>query len=210
MRDVQFALIREGTSDDGLVFLIRTLLARASVPGVIGAARTYTGTTKHKLQRVLEEEVVPDLIFVHRDSDARDATERHTEIADAAAELGCVDRVVAVVPVQETEGWLLTDESAIRAVVGRPGGKAVLNLPAVQQIEATSNPKEILEEACKIACEKKGARLKAASRQFPRFRATLLERLDVDGPVNQLISWQRFIEDLTEAAARVSSRTSET
>lgn len=209
MRDIQFALIREGQSDDGLAVLIRTLLARAGVPGVIGAARAYKGTTKAKLEQVLAEGVVPDLIFVHRDSDARDPAERYAEIAVAAAELRCVDKVVAVVPVQETEGWLLTDESAIRAVVGRPGGKAALGLPAIQRIEATANPKEVLEVACRIACEKTGARLKTASRQFPRIRATLLERLDIDGSVNELASWRRFVYDLTAAATRVVSDTTE-
>jgi Domain of unknown function (DUF4276) len=202
VRDVQFTLVREGNSDDGLTYLIRALLARAGVPGVIGAARNYKGTTKEKLQQVLAENPVPDLIFVHRDSDAPDAAERRDEIALAATELGSLDKVVAVVPVQETEAWLLTDESAIRSVVGRPGGKAALGLPAVRCIEDVPNPKEMLESACKIACEKRGARLKAVNRQFPRYRATLLERLDIDGPVNELSSWQRFVKDLTAAAAR--------
>ena len=203
MRDIQFALVREGPSDDGLAILIRALLGRTGVPGVIGAARNYQGTTKTKLAQVLAEEVVPDLIFVHRDSDSRDAAERHDEIASAASELGCDDKVVAVVPVQETESWLLTDESAIRTVVGRPKGRTALGLPAVRSIEATANPKEILEAACKIACGKSGARLKAASRNFPRYRATLIERLDLDGPVNELASWRRFVDDLNAAAERV-------
>ncbi|ORW93956.1 hypothetical protein AWB92_12540 [Mycobacterium sp. IEC1808] len=205
MRDLQFALVREGNSDDGLVALIRVLLARTSVPGVIGGRRTYKGTTKEKLEQVLAEDVVPDLIFVHRDSDARNPAVRYTEIQGAADELDCTDKIVAVVPVQETEGWLLTDESAIRTVVGRPGGRAALGLPPIRQIEATANPKEILKEACKIASEKSGARLQKVAHQFPRHRATLLERLDVDGPVNQLVSWRRFVEDLSTAATRALS-----
>lgn len=39
MGDIQFALIREGTSDDGLADLIRALLARAGATGVNGAPR---------------------------------------------------------------------------------------------------------------------------------------------------------------------------
>lgn len=183
--------------------LIRALLARAGVPGVIGAARNYQGTTGERLKQVLAEDVIPDLIFVHRDSDAPDPAGRHDEIIGAATALSCVDKVVAVVPVQEIEGWLLTKESAIREVVGRPGGKVALSLPPLKRIEATANPKEILREACRIACEKTGARLKTAGNQFPRYRATLLERLDIDGPVNELPSWRRFVDDLNGAAARV-------
>lgn len=209
MRDIQFVLVREGPSDDGLAILIRALLGRTGVPGVIGAARNYQGTTKTKLAQVLAEEVVPDLIFVHRDSDSRDAAERHDEIASAAIELGCHDKVVAVVPVQETESWLLTDESAIRTVVGRPKGRTALELPAVRSIESTANPKEILKAACRIACEKSGARLKAASRNLPTYRATLIERLDLDGPINELASWRRFVDDLNAAAERVMSDAAE-
>lgn len=205
MRNIQFALVREGNSDDGLTFLIRALLVRAGAPAVIGEARNYKGTTKEKLRQVLEENVVPDLIFVHRDSDARDPADRHAEIGFAAIELNNSDRVVAIVPVQEAEAWLLTDESAIRVVVGKPGGKVSLRLPALPRIEDVANPKEILETACRIASEKQGDRLKRISRQFPTHRALLLERLDIDGPVNKLSSWQRFVSDLTTAAARVMS-----
>ena len=179
MRDIQFALVREGQSDDGLAVLIRVLLSRSVVPGVIGASRNYQGSTKQKLAQVLAEDIVPDLIFIHRDSDSRDSTGRHAEITSAAIELGCESKVVAIVPVQETEAWLLTEESAIREVVGRPSGKAPLGLPAVQRIEDVANPKEVLESACRIACEKRGARLKSAAGQFSRYRATLLERDDI-------------------------------
>jgi hypothetical protein len=129
VRDIQFALVREGQSDDGLAVLIRVLLSRSVVPGVIGASRNYQGSTKQKLAQVLAEDIVPDLIFIHRDSDSRDSTGRHAEITSAAIELGCESKVVAIVPVQETEAWLLTEESAIREVVGRPSGKAPLGCP---------------------------------------------------------------------------------
>lgn len=203
MRVVQFALVREGKSDDGLATLIRALLVRAGVPGVIGAARSYTGTTRERLERVLAEEVIADLIFIHRDSDARDPAERRAEVMDVATEFGCADRVVAVVPVQETEAWLLTDEAAIRTAVGRPGGKAPLGLPSVRHIEATAKPKELLKSACNSASEASGRRLKKVSGQFDRYRATLLERLDIDGPVTELESWRRFVADLNSAAAEI-------
>lgn len=202
MLGLQFALIREGTSDDALATLIRLLLAKAGVLGAIGAARDYRGTAKEKLQKVLAEQPAPDLIFVHRDSDSRDPTSRRDEIMLAAEELGCVGKVVPVVPVQETEAWLLTDESAIRAVVGRPGGTVDLRLPSRKRIEDTADPKQILKDACLTACGKNGARLKKESRKFAGYRATLLERLDIDGLINDLPSWRQFVADLGEAAER--------
>src|SRR5690606_40429727 len=58
-------------------------------------------------------------LFVHRDADARDPTERLTEI-DQAFKLIKSPPYVRVVPVQETEAWLLVDESAIREHLGIP------------------------------------------------------------------------------------------
>ncbi|RKT31444.1 uncharacterized protein DUF4276 [Microbacterium sp. AG1240] len=201
MGDLQFALVREGSSDDGLVTHIRELLIRAGATQVVGAPRQYRGTVLEKIQQVLQEPIRPGLIFVHRDSDSSDASSRQAEIVKAADAMGCVDQVVAVVPVQELEAWLLTDESAIRAVVGKPSGRASLGLPTVGRIEATPSPKEILRAACLLASEKSGARRRKESSQFDVRRATLLERLDIDGVVAELPSWQKFVADLEVAAA---------
>lgn len=201
MPDLQFALIREGTSDDGLIPHIRELLVRAGASAVVGAARQYKGSTRKRLRQVLGEPSAPALIFVHRDADDANFEPRHEEIAHAARELGCSEKVVAVVPVEELEAWLLTEEAEIRSVVGRPSGRTPLNLPAIQKIERTTSPKEILQAACLTASEKSGARLKKEGRQFGSRRTMLLERLDIDGPVTSLPSWQRFVNDLNTAAA---------
>ena len=174
------------------------------VPGPSWASRVRTkARRKQRLQQVLDEPGTPALIFVHRDADSVDAAPRRREITDAAGDLGCAERVIPVVPVQELEAWLLTDEFAIRRVAGRPTGRTRLALPSVRNIEATARPKEILEKACLAAAEKSGARRSKEQRQFNVRRATLLERLDLDGPVTKLPSWQRFVDDLNEAAARV-------
>ncbi|MCH5645683.1 DUF4276 family protein [Gordonia sp. ABSL49_1] len=181
---------------------------RAGADSAIGAARNYKGTMKERLERVLAEEVKPELIVVHRDSDSKSANARYDEINSAASELGCGDEVVAVVPIQETEAWLLTDDSAIRSVVGRPKGRAALNLPALKHIESTANPKELLQEAFLIASEATGARRKKMAKQFQKHRATLLERLDPDGPVVELSSWQRFVTDLSDSTVAALEKNS--
>lgn len=204
MRSLQFALIREGTSDDGLVPHIRALLIRAGATSVVGAPRLYPGSTKRRLAQVLAEGDTPQLIFVHRDADTADHSTRRNEILQAAEELQCAERVVPVVPVQELEAWLLTDETAIRRIAGRPSGKVRLDLPTLKSIEATSRPKEVLQEACATASEKSGARLKKERAQFNARRASLLERLDIDGQVTRLPSWNRFVADLRNAYQFVS------
>lgn len=202
MTDLEFALVREGPSDDGLIPHIRELLIRAGARAVVGAARQYTGSTQDRLAEVLQEPATPSLIFVHRDSDREDPCPRHREISDAARALGCQDRVVPVVPVQELEAWLVVDEALIRSVVGHPRGRSPLGLPPIRGVEKTTDPKGALQEACLRASEKTGARRKKEKSQFGTRRATLLERLDIDGPVTRLPSWQRFVNDLNTAAAR--------
>jgi hypothetical protein len=199
---ITFALIREGTSDEGLVPHIRSLIVAAGADSVLGAARDYTGTTVARITRVLAEESPVDMIFVHRDADSRDHVPRQAEVTAAAApHVGWEHRIVPVVPVQELEAWLLADELAIRTVVGKPSGRASLGLPAIRNIESTASPKEVLESACVMASETTGARRASTLKSFPRYRSILLERLDPSGNVSQLPSWQRFV-DTVQAAAR--------
>lgn len=202
MREISFALLREGNSDEGLVAHIRSMLLDAGADSAVGAPRAYPGTIAERLARVLAEPSLVDIVFVHRDSDQRDPNPRYIEIEHAVApNRGWEDRVVAVVPVQELEAWLLTDAAAIRAVVGKPTGRTDLNLPPVNRIESTARPKERLRDACVAATESTGARRRSAARNFSRYRETLLERLDPTGPVATLSSWQAFERD-TKAAAR--------
>ena len=47
-----FALVREGTSDDGLIPHLRELLVRAGLSEVIGSSRDYQGTVQERLAQV--------------------------------------------------------------------------------------------------------------------------------------------------------------
>lgn len=49
MRTVNFALIREGTSDDGLVPHLRNLLVKAGVTEAFGSPRNYKGKISERL-----------------------------------------------------------------------------------------------------------------------------------------------------------------
>lgn len=203
MREIEFAFIREGNSDDGLIPHIQNMILLAGAHSVTGASRQYKGSVADKLGQVLAEPGAPPLIFVHRDSDGRDSEPRRAEITSAALAHSCIDRVVPVVPVQEMEAWLLTDVAAIRAVVGRPSGRADVNVPVTADVERTAGAKEVLRAACLEASETTGVRRRKESSRFNQRRATLLERLDIHGPVTGLPSWQIFVTDLTAAVRRL-------
>jgi hypothetical protein len=65
---VSFALLREGTSDDGLIPHLRQLIVRAGADEALGTARPYGGTVENKLRALANENGFVDLIFIHRDS----------------------------------------------------------------------------------------------------------------------------------------------
>lgn len=200
-----FAFLREGTSDDGLLPHLRDLVVRAGAPAAIGSSRDYRGSTEQRLRQVQAEGANVDIVFVHRDADSPDGEPRREEVRQAAAAVG-IPSVVSVVPVQELEAWLLVDEAAIRHVVGRPSGRTPISLPRLAAIERAASPKEILQTACLTASETAGRRRAREQRDFPRRRLTLLERLDIDGPVRRLPSWQQLEADIEAAVDRVLSR----
>src|SRR4051794_29914051 len=107
MSTISFAFLREGTSDDGLLAVLRELIVLAGASAAVGESRPYRGSTEAKLNTLLEEGVPLDLVFVHRDADTRDPEPRHTEVAQAAELLGFPPpEVIGVVPVRMTETWV--------------------------------------------------------------------------------------------------------
>lgn len=198
MVSVSFALLREGSSDDGLLPHLRTLLVRAGAVESTGASRPYSGSVLEQLTALMEEDGVLDVVFVHRDADARDAVRRRGEITTAAEVAGVGLPVIPVVPIQELEAWLITDVDAIRSVVGRPSGTSDLALPSGTAVERRASPKEVLRAALLSASGATGRRLHRESRQFAEYRRRLLERLDIDGPLRQLSAWQQLEEDIIE------------
>lgn len=200
-----FVFVREGTSDDGLIPHLSELLIRAGLEEVSGTPRDYKGRVVDCLRRVVEEESPVDVVFVHRDADDPSDDQVRKEMSAAcntlADDLEAV--VVPVVPIHELEAWLLLDEQAIRAVVGRPSKKNVLELPKAARIEASSSPKEMLQAALLTASGTTGRRYKEEKRRFSDRRRTMLERLDIDGPVRALSAWQALERDIESAAAHM-------
>lgn len=200
-------MLAEGSSDRPLISVLERLCARRLGIGHIeiewanehlarhGSGRSLTA----KITTLLEIDPGYDVLFVHRDADARDPTERLTEI-DQAFKLIKSPPYVRVVPVQETEAWLLVDESAIREHLGIPSDPP-LDLPKLKHIERRANPKELLKELLSRATtSRRASKVKMLSeRRFNELRAQLLESLDVDGPVCQLSAWQQLVADINRA-----------
>jgi len=203
---IRFALVTEGSSDRGLVAHLEDLCVRAGAVEVEGVAPDLAALPEPPGKKVADQvraalQLVPgaQLVFVHRDADHADDVLAQRDIAGGIAKVeGCPPHV-PVVPIQELEAWLLTDEPAIRTVAMNPGGSSPLGLPKASRIESTAHPKERLASALVAACNFSGRRLEKFRSSFPRNRAILLERLDIDGVVSKLPAWQRLVQDTTEA-----------
>jgi hypothetical protein len=207
---VKFVLVCEGSSDRGLVPHLEALCVRAGATEAIGDApdlgrlpRPPGKAVADQVGAILRLGAEINLLFVHRDSDARDPTTVRRQIDDAMASLTECPMHVCVVPVQEIEAWLLTEEAAIRQVAGNPDGREELELPARRNIENTASPKEVLKAAILRASGEKGRRLDKLRAQFSPLRATLLQRLDIDGPINDLPAWGLLKSDIENAVAKL-------
>lgn len=67
---------------------------------------------------------------------------------------------IPVIPIRETESWLLIDEFAIRRAADNPNGTVKLKLPKLSALERTADPKELLFKCLTTASELKGRKLK--------------------------------------------------
>ena len=204
-RPTIFALVREGTSDDALIPHLQELLVREGLPEVIGQGRNYPGSVIDKLKAVKSEESSVDLIFVHRDADTPQSDSRRSEIKSAAERVDLTVPVVPLVPVQELEAWLLVDEGAIRLVAGKPAGREALGLPALSRLEHVASPKDVLKAALLKASESSGRRKRTVKNKFPEQRRTLLERLEVDGPLRSLSAWKQLEHDIAEVVKHLQA-----
>ncbi|WP_208293922.1 hypothetical protein [Ilumatobacter fluminis] len=144
-----------------------------------------------------------DIVFVHRDAEGEPPESRVDEIESGRIAAGVNCPVVPVVPLRMTEAWLLLDEAAIRRAAGKPNGRRPLNLPTAAEAERIADPKAVLRDVLVDASENSGRRRAAVVRDFGRLRALLIERLDVDGPVSTLSSWQRLLADTDAAVAQL-------
>ena len=206
-RSVSFAFLCEGSSDTGLIAHLETLLMHFGAQEVTGMPDTRKGTIPARLRQLLTEATGAgiNMVFIHRDSDGPDREGREREIRRGVEESGFPHPFIPVIPVQETEAWLLLDEQAIRDVVASKG-KQPLGLPKPNAIEGTRKPKEILQKALLAASETSGRRLKKDKNSFNHHRRVLLQRLDPLGAVRDLPSWQRLERDIQRALEQLENQ----
>ena len=209
---VRFLLVCEGPTDTPLERHLADLLVLNGATEVDSATSYRGNRVTDKIRYGIQHAGPVDLLFVHRDADSDRETRsagpmrRLSEIENAIQEAEFTGPWVAVIPVQETEAWLLLDEPAIRRVAGRPTGTEPPGLPSPNLVEGIRDPKAVLEEALTRAAAVSGNRKsREFNRSLPELRRQLLENLRVGGPLEQLPSWRRFRDDTLAALRELES-----
>ena len=202
--------IGEGTSDTPLGQIVASLFDRLGVqvdvitPDFVRLPRVAkdVGARIRASLKLTDNPI--DVFIIHRDADSRDCSSRRAEIARALKQIPEAQVHVPVVPIQATESWLLLDERQIRVVAGNPRGRMPLGLPDSSHVESRTEPKRILAQALLLASDSTGRRKDRVSKRFSEHRRTLLSRLDLDGPITQLSSFQRLLRDVEAAATEMA------
>lgn len=203
---VRFLFIGEGTFDEHLVPHLRRCCILAGADEAEGLTIPFSRLGSHIGHRITERLEVAlglepnvNLLFVHRDADSTDSKPRYEEIRAAISTVANVPGYVAVVPVQETEAWLLLDELEIRRVAENPKGTVALDIPTAKQVENISSPKEHLHATILKANDQTGRRYRRAKQKIHQKCQLILDGLDPEGPVCEIPSWKRMFSDLESA-----------
>lgn len=211
MLRISFLLICEGASDAALVPHLEDLCLLCGAHEVSGVApdlRLLRDEVGHsvidKLTAGLQLEPAVDLVFVHRDSDGPDADLRREEIISALGAAKSSPEGIPLVPVQETEAWLILDEQQIRMAAENPNGHVTLQIPLPENVESIARPKGTLFNLLRIASELSGRKLQRFERSLPARRRRLLQDLSCDAPVSRVPAWQRLKADIEEVLRRLA------
>jgi hypothetical protein len=109
---------------------------------------------------------------------------------------------VAVVPVRETEAWLLADHAAVEHAVGRQAIPLLLvEVPRATDVEALADPKKTLNTAIAYAAGRRasGSKLQA---DRPDVYADIATNLDLD-LLRRVPSFQCWWDEMAQALEKM-------
>jgi len=173
MMELHYTLVSDGSSDRALLPILSWLLIEHKVQCPIQSfwadLRRLPNPPRGLASRIEASlDLYPcDLLFVHRDAeiraDRRPYDKRKAEIINALSKINIIKTKfpsICVIPVRMMEAWLLISEEALRRAAGNPNGETPLCLPKPSRLEKIPDPKSVLYQLLKVACELSGRRLR--------------------------------------------------
>jgi hypothetical protein len=148
-----------------------------------------------------------NILCVHTDADTKTLDNAYEyKIIPAQVELekqndtDYCKNLVAIVPIQETEAWMLADTALLKSEIGTD--KTDNELGINKQPESITNPKEVIENAIRVAREeqtkRKRSNLTIADLYLPIGQSMDLEKL------TGLPSYQNFQENVRGAFRKMN------
>lgn len=163
MDELRFTLLGDGSFDRALAPILQWVLREAGVSVPIQAHWADLGRLSRPVRGLANRIAMAttlypcDLLFIHRDAEARSLEEREQEIGRAIEQArkdgASLAEHVCVVPVRMTEAWLLFDVTLIRYAAGNPFGTVALAVPPRSSWESMANPKQSLHDLLVSASE---------------------------------------------------------
>lgn len=201
-------LVCEGVSDEWfLPVLLQRAIQRLCIEGrvevqveveVVAADHQRSTTILGALDQVPRFEV---LLYHHDGAPAGTAQAKVDEIRRAVT-AARREPFVAVVPVRETEAWLLADHAALANAAGRQAVPPLVAVaPRARDVEALPDPKKTLNTAIATAAGRRasGSRLQA---DRPDVYADIATNLDLD-LLRQVPSFQCWWDEMAQALEKM-------
>jgi|GEM_PF-369510 len=143
------------------------------------------------------------ILFLHADGSGNPDRVREEQVAPAMrcleAELGVEYGSVAVIPVRETEAWLLADGDSLRRAFGINRSDQELGIPSLaRDVEGIPDPKQVLEAACVMTASRRRGRRKKASAFFE----LIGELVSID-TLRQIPAFKAMHDELSETLQRL-------
>jgi hypothetical protein len=213
MKKIDFTLICDGGSDRCLIPILKWVLRHAfsNIP-LNGNWADFTRfvcpprSLVNRIQLTIDL-YRPDLLFIHRDAEAKDPGFRFIEIGNAVSELinahpSYAVPYVCIVPIRMTEAWLLFDETALRKAAGNPNGQVPIDLPSVKSVETIPDPKKLLFELLAEASELHGRHRRRFKPE--KCRHLVADYIDDFSPLTALSAFRRLQADIDDLRQRMN------
>lgn len=200
-------LLAEGPTDAVLCHHLTWLLTKLAQQAIVETTRFVQAEImrdipRQDLAKRMHRAVARypcELLFIHRDADARDAVPRRAEIEHAYRTVaGDVPVVVAVVPIYATEAWLLFDSMAIRSAADNVNGNMPLLLPPLKRVEQESQPKVVLRDLIKTASGSSGRHLDRFMSRYTEHLTHLVEAIEDFSPLLKFSAFRQLHDDIAQ------------
>lgn len=136
------------------------------------------------------------ILFIHTDSDNRDDTDVFNTKINPAKKLidqqeddTVCKKIVAVVPIQMTESWMLADKELLKNEIGIEGSD--LELGIHRHPEEIANPKALIENIIRISKENKVKRKRNKGLNISDLYQIIGQKIDIS-QLEKLESYLKF------------------